>query len=72
MKFNKKFYVNGEEQNETVETTEKDVKTTLHFKFCWDDEVARYEEMTLADGRFCVAIKDRSNKIIVQYKQIKT
>lgn len=70
MKFNKKYYINGHEVNETVERTVSACVCELSWLFDTKDEVARYEEMKLSDGRLSVSVKDRSNKIIIQYKQM--
>lgn len=72
MTFNKKYYLNGQEVNETVRATFSYCQMELENLFQSSDEVARYEEMRMSDGRMSVSVKGRSNKILVQYKQMKT
>lgn len=44
------------------------VKQMLNERFTTEDNVVRYEEMKMQNGKESVSIKDQGNKIIVQYK----
>ncbi len=46
-----------------------EIKTELHSKFEKDPDVARYEELKFSNGVESVSLKDRCNKIIIQYKK---
>lgn len=71
MKFQRK------ENTDTGETfTEVDCHSEIAKKVMYDhfktlENAARYEELTMSDGRICISVKDRYNKIIVQLKEIK-
>lgn len=64
---------NGLQKNETVVLNEtwEQIKTTLHSEFKTNPDVARYEEMKFSVGSESVSLKDRCNKVIIQYKLTK-
>lgn len=72
MMFDKKYFINGVERNDLVNvTSEEEVISVMREAFDNDTDIAIYEEMRMADGRFAVTLKDRKRKIIVQYKESK-
>jgi hypothetical protein len=71
MKFRVKRY--DEAGNEIIEESLEHsgvVERDLNKRFDSDANVAKFEITRLADGRKTFTLKDRSDKIIIQYKEI--
>lgn len=58
--------------NKQVEIVEFDslqyVKDMLHQIFMTDPDVARYEELKMENGKTSVSLRDKGNRLIIQYK----
>lgn len=71
MKFEKITYTGLIKQVEQAELNSlEDVKSMLNDRFINDPDVARYEELKMENGKTAISLKDRGNKLIVQYKTI--
>jgi|GEM_PF-5126195 len=69
MKFEKITYAGLDKHIEVVEFDSlQSVKDMLNQRFLEDPDVARYEELKMQNGKTAVSLKDRCNKLIIQYK----
>lgn len=69
MKFDKITYVGLNKQVEQVDFESLQVvKDMLNERFLADPDVARYEELKMENGKTAVMLKDRGNRLIIQYK----
>ena len=71
MKFQRKENTDTGETFTEVDCHSAMAKKIMHNHFTTLDNAARYEELIMSDGRICISVKDRYNKIIVQLKEIK-
>jgi len=60
----------GTEPNRIEDHSIDTVKLDLQNRFALDDSVAIYQELRMVDGRIALSLRDRSNKVIIQYKTI--
>lgn len=69
MKFKVKHYEDGKPVIEESLEHSEIVRQKLHDRFLVDENVAYYDELKMADGRMSFTLKDRANKIIIQYTE---
>jgi hypothetical protein len=66
----KKYYLNGIDRTESVDMTFEQAVAELELLFEFDQSVARIEQMKMQNGTQSVSVKNRENKILIQYKTV--